>query len=584
MKLSRPFIRLPSSLSLLVTALTLQATAAPVTSTVLTPQTFKETISKGVWFIEHFSPYCGHCRKFEPTWMKLVEEFEKPGGPKIHLAQVNCALNGDLCSENGVTGYPQMNLYQDGKYQETFKDSRDFDILLDYLVAHAGHTDVPPPTSSAAPEAAPTPTLPTEPLHVQISRAEANPSGDVVSLSEKSFPDFIGRGPAFVKFFAPWCGHCKKLAPVWKQLGRHMKGKLNIAEVNCDEQKSLCSSQGVTGYPMLFYYAHGAKSEYTGTRKYDQLVAFTEKASSPTMEVIEAGELEKRASENSVLYLLLHSAHDTQTVDKVAQDSQVLFGSPPVFVSTSQELFERYGVRSSWTILAFKDNDVKEPTSVYRPSATDASDTLSAWLTANRNPTSLELSRDVFQQVMNAPHKPLVVIAAVTGDTKEQVAEKLNDIGKKWRVRQGQAGQRDVVFTWMDRDQWGSWMKSMYGIKATTEPAVVVTDHSRLLYYDKDSNGQSIQLTSVSVFSAIEGALSGTIRPKHSENFMERLVRYFNSRLVAFEEFVVEHPYFIAFLGLGFLTVMFVVLKRAMSDELGDLQTDRRHGKSSRLD
>jgi len=60
-----------------------------------------------------------------------------------------------------------------------------------------------------------------------------------------------------------------------------MQHKMNIAEVNCDENRDLCTRQGVAGYPTLLYYAHGARTEYTGSRKYDQLVAFTEQASNP---------------------------------------------------------------------------------------------------------------------------------------------------------------------------------------------------------------------------------------------------------------------------------------------------------------
>lgn len=45
-------------------------------------------------FIEYFSPYCRHCRNFEPTWNRVVDEFEKKPGLGINLAQVNCALNG----------------------------------------------------------------------------------------------------------------------------------------------------------------------------------------------------------------------------------------------------------------------------------------------------------------------------------------------------------------------------------------------------------------------------------------------------------------------------------------------------------
>jgi hypothetical protein len=60
-----------------------------------------------------------------------------------------------------------------------------------------------------------------------------------------------------------------------------MQHKLNIAEVNCDENSALCQDQDVLGYPMLQYYSGGVKTEYTGGRKIDQLKAFTEKAAAP---------------------------------------------------------------------------------------------------------------------------------------------------------------------------------------------------------------------------------------------------------------------------------------------------------------
>lgn len=107
------FTSLSSSLSLFTTWFVLQAAAAPAAgSQVLTPQDFKQTIADGVWcvfcieplilffnkesrFIEHFSPYCRHCRNFEPTWNRVVDNFEKEKPDLgIHLAQVNCALNG----------------------------------------------------------------------------------------------------------------------------------------------------------------------------------------------------------------------------------------------------------------------------------------------------------------------------------------------------------------------------------------------------------------------------------------------------------------------------------------------------------
>lgn len=80
-------------LSLVLTTLAVVSSAAGVQLQQLTPDNFKDSTGKGLWFVEHFSPYCGHCRNFAPTWEKLVEDCEKEI-PSVHLAQVNCAVHG----------------------------------------------------------------------------------------------------------------------------------------------------------------------------------------------------------------------------------------------------------------------------------------------------------------------------------------------------------------------------------------------------------------------------------------------------------------------------------------------------------
>lgn len=587
-----------SPLSLLVAALAIQATAAPVTaSNVLTPDNFEETIASGVWFIEYFSPYCPHCRHFAPTWTEVTDHFEKQTDPGVHLAQVNCALNGDLCSEKGVTGYPQMNLYHNGEFVDTFTKNRQFDLLVDYLGQHAVPTGVAVSDSTVeekvfatAPPPEPTPVV-DEPLRVQAPRVDPNPAGEVVKLTTETFDSFLSQGPAFVKFFAPWCGHCKKLAPTWSQLARHMQHKLNVAEVNCDDQKPLCSSQSITGYPTLLYYAHGAKTEYTGNRKYDQLVAFSEHASNPTMQAIEASQLEEVIRDKPVIYLLLHTPADKSIMDHVAKESQLLFGSPPVYLSSSQELFKKYNIRGDapYAILALKDHDARQPTSTFYPSLSHPErDALREWFFANRFPTSLELSRDVFQDVMNAPHQPLVVIVSTPPGARDSVTEKLNDIGKKWRLKMNQGqhggGRRDVVFTWMDTDQWGKWMKNMYGIKVAGEPEVVVADHQRLLYYNKDGSGQLIKLNFVSISSALEPILQGKARPKHSQNIFERVVQVLNSSVVRLGQSIATHPYVTVLFVLGFLASAFMAITKLLRDDFEDSHPDKRYAKSGRID
>ena len=76
-----------------------------------------------------------------------------------------------------------------------------------------------------------------------------------------------------------------------------------------------------------------------------------------------------------------------------------------------------------------------------------------------------------------------MVIAAVTTETKDKVAEKVRDIGKTWNSRGDRhenGNSREVIFTWMDAEKWASWLKSMYGIKAEpgSDPVIIVADHA----------------------------------------------------------------------------------------------------------
>lgn len=79
--------------------------------------------------------------------------------------------------------------------------------------------------------------------------------------------------PWFIKFYAPWCGHCKHLAPVWTELAQ-TEG-LNVGSVDCDSEtgKDICSLFEVKGYPTLIYLPADSKHIYkfNGMRSLESL-------------------------------------------------------------------------------------------------------------------------------------------------------------------------------------------------------------------------------------------------------------------------------------------------------------------------
>merc|ERR1712062_519344 len=110
----------------------------------------------------------------------------------------------------------------------------------------------------------------------------------VAKLEKDNFEAETKSGVAFVKFFAPWCGHCKRLAPTWEELAGKFaeKAGVKIAKVDCTEDnnknREICTAQGVNGFPTLNIYKDGEKvDEYNGKRAIDDLEAFVNKHLEP---------------------------------------------------------------------------------------------------------------------------------------------------------------------------------------------------------------------------------------------------------------------------------------------------------------
>ena len=83
---------------------------------------------------------------------------------------------------------------------------------------------------------------------------------EVVVLTDATFNEAIKDGYWFVKFYAPWCGHCKRLAPTWDELAA--KGATEgyrVAKVDCTTETKTCQEFGIRGYPTLHMFGNGAK-------------------------------------------------------------------------------------------------------------------------------------------------------------------------------------------------------------------------------------------------------------------------------------------------------------------------------------
>jgi len=79
-----------------------------------------------------------------------------------------------------------------------------------------------------------------------------------------------------VKYYAPWCGHCKSLAPIWTELGQYVEGLDDVVIAKMDSTQNEVTGVSVKSYPTLIYYPKNNKQgvPYTAGRELNDFKEF----------------------------------------------------------------------------------------------------------------------------------------------------------------------------------------------------------------------------------------------------------------------------------------------------------------------
>jgi thioredoxin 1 len=83
-----------------------------------------------------------------------------------------------------------------------------------------------------------------------------------VDVTDKDFADVILKSPipAFVDFWAPWCGPCKMVAPAVEELATEFVGKVRFAKMNTDDNMNTPMSYGIRGIPTMIIFKDGKEA------------------------------------------------------------------------------------------------------------------------------------------------------------------------------------------------------------------------------------------------------------------------------------------------------------------------------------
>jgi len=240
-------------MTLRIVALALFLAAALGSVVELTPDNFDTVLdgSKHV-FVEFFAPWCGHCKSLAPDWESLGDAI--PKSSDVVIAKVDADAHKELGSRFDVHGFPTLKWFPKGsKTPEDYNGGRSLDELSAFVTQKSGEK----------------PRFKKSVSHVVV--LDSSNFEKIVTDTSKD---------VFVEFYAPWCGHCKRLAPDYEVVGTAFAAEdgVVVAKIDCDPaaNKEVCSKYDVSGFPTLKWFPKSDKSgqRYDGARGIDEIITY----------------------------------------------------------------------------------------------------------------------------------------------------------------------------------------------------------------------------------------------------------------------------------------------------------------------
>lgn len=148
-----------------------------------------------------------------------------------------------------------------------------------------------------------------------IKSLEINLDNGVYALEDSNAEQFIKTQEAvFVKFYAPWCGHCKQMAPAYAELAEHFHkdgSKVKIAKLDATVHKQFAEQFGIEGFPTIKLFINGSPIDYNGERSKDAMAAFINKKVNQGTKIIKTVEELKEYSSKKLAVVILLPEEDS---------------------------------------------------------------------------------------------------------------------------------------------------------------------------------------------------------------------------------------------------------------------------------
>ncbi|XP_051205192.1 protein disulfide isomerase-like 1-4 [Lolium perenne] len=282
----------------------------------------------------------------------------------------------------------------------------------------------------------------------------------VVLLAAANFSSFLAaRRHAMVQFYAPWCAHCRALAPDYAAAAASLAAQqadVALAKVDATEDAELTEQYGVQGFPTLLFFVDGVHNEYTGDRTKDAILAWITKKLGPEVQNLTTADEAERVltGEETAVLAFLHSLSGAHS-DELAAASR-LEDTVNFYQTTTPDVAKLFHIdpkaeRPSLVLLKKEEEKLTVYDGEFRASA------IAEFVSANKLPLITTLTQENAAAVFDSPIKKQILLFSVANE-----ASKFLPIFKE--AAKPFTGKLLFVFVERDNEEVGEPVANYFGI------------------------------------------------------------------------------------------------------------------------
>lgn len=239
----------------------------------------------------------------------------------------------------------------------------------------------------------------------------------VLVLKTSNFDEAIAEFKfLLVEFYAPWCGHCKSLAPEYAKAAAQLSEEgsdVRLAKVDATEETKLAEKYEVRGYPTIKFFRDGVPVEFQGGRQAADIVNWLKKKTGPPAASVEDVAAVKAMTEKDDVVIVGFFKNQESDAAKAFLEVAATNDDIPFAVTSAEAVFAEYKI-SGEAVVVLKNFDEGRNDLT----ADLSTDNIKSFVSENSMPTVIEFTQESAQKIFGGEVKNHLLLFVSKGDAK----------------------------------------------------------------------------------------------------------------------------------------------------------------------